>query len=117
MPAKAPRPCPKHGCNKLVKSGYCAEHTKKRSQTRLYDKQRGSAAKRGYDRRWRKFTSYYLAHNPTCQLNSYCDGAPAVLVDHVIPLAQGGAHCSIANSQASCQACHNAKTAKENKKQ
>lgn len=50
----------------------------------------------------------------------YClaDGyeVPAVIVDHIIELADGGDRLSDDNTQSLCHACHNKKTARERKK-
>lgn len=58
----------------------------------------------------------YLVRNPLC---AECDKAgevvAATLVDHVIPLSQGGADHE-SNYQGLCATCHNRKTAKERKK-
>ncbi|MDQ0200320.1 hypothetical protein [Neobacillus ginsengisoli] len=56
MPSKPLKPCNKIGCSNLTKGRYCDEHkqqelqkgTVNRDKTRQYDKQRGSAASRGW---------------------------------------------------------------------
>ena len=50
-----------------------------------------------------------LAVQPRCQ---GC-GAVATEVDHITPLADGGAELDPANLQSLCQSCHAAKTAAE----
>jgi 5-methylcytosine-specific restriction protein A len=39
-------------------------------------------------------------------------GAPAVQVDHIVPVAEGGTH-DLDNLAAICQSCHDAKTKAE----
>lgn len=61
MPPAAKHPCGYPGCPELVATGaYCEKH---RGQ---YDQERGSAASRGYDRKWREFRILYLQDHPLC---------------------------------------------------
>ena len=71
--------------------GYCnacqARREKNKAQAvKQYDKARGSAAKRGYGRKWRKESKAYLDMNPVC---AECQKAgyvtKATVVDHIIP--------------------------------
>lgn len=64
-----------------------------------YDARRGNTAQRGYDSRWQRFREWYLARHPLCE---HC-GDLATDIDHITPLANGGAHYSEANSQAVSQ--------------
>ena len=53
---------------------------------RELDRQRPSAARRGYSPRWRRARAAYLAHHPLC---AACQAlgrvVPATVVDHVVP--------------------------------
>jgi 5-methylcytosine-specific restriction protein A len=98
------RPCPTPGCFELVKSGYCAACQARRPQ-RLYDAERGSSAKRGYDRRWRKFREGYLKRHPICEAYPLCD-APSAQPHHIQRLADGGARFDERNLQALCESHH-----------
>jgi 5-methylcytosine-specific restriction protein A len=82
---------------------------------RELDRQRPSAARRGYGPRWRRARQAFLAHHPLCV---QCKGEgrlePAIVVDHGIP------HCGNAslfwdeaNWAALCKRCHDRKTARE----
>ncbi len=76
--------------------------------------QKLSPAKQGYDRHWRRFRLAYLNENPLCV--RCMEGGrvvPATIVDHIIPLSQGGAHKDEANSQSLCKYHHDLKTATE----
>jgi len=78
---------------------------------------RPPAHKRGYDNRWRKFRNWYIRRHPLCEdCLKHGITTPAKIVDHIKPLNQGGAHCSVSNSQSLCMACHNRKTAKDGSK-
>lgn len=93
------------------RSHYCEKHdaaTKAMSQS-MYNERRGTAASRGYDRRWRKIRLMQLRAEPLCVS---CGGA-ATEVDHITPLAAGGTH-AFSNLQSMCKSCHSAKTAGEN---
>lgn len=104
------RPCKQHGCNKLVKSGYCETHQKIRAEhykqyasaQRDYDRNRLSSRERGYDRTWEKFRNWYLRKNPIC---AWC-GAPSHIPDHIIPLPEGPKY-DLENLRPLCQSCHN----------
>lgn len=76
---------------------------------------RGSAASRGYDRKWRRFRAAWLAEHPLCVM---CEAHGAVVaaevVDHIVP-HQGdrGLFWQDGNHQSLCKACHNRKTVME----
>lgn len=61
------------------------------------------------DKRWRRDSKRYLRDNPLCIECNY----PAVLVDHKIPIKQGGSVWSRDNWQSMCRSCHTVKTNKE----
>ena len=60
---------------------------------------------------WQAIAKRQLARQPLCQ---GCPGVvPATLVDHIIPIKQGGALRDPANLQSLCRSCHAAKTKAE----
>jgi 5-methylcytosine-specific restriction protein A len=79
------------------------------------ERQRPSAARRGYGPRWRRARAAYLRRHPLCVS---CAAAgrlePATVVDHVVP-HRGDAilFWDRANWQSMCKPCHDAKTARE----
>jgi len=99
MPHKPPRPCAQPGCPNLTYDRYCLRHTVKRS----------SAARRGYNHRWKKYREKYLLMHPRCII---C-GRPADTVDHIQPITRGGSFWDPCNHQPLCKACHDRKTATE----
>lgn len=107
------KPCNKPGCGRLTKGPYCNRHIglSRRLRDIEFDRNRASASRRGYDRRWQRFRKYYLQDHLICEALGCSQ--PASEVDHIIPLAQGGAHCDEDNSQALCKPHHSAKTARE----
>ena len=117
MPYKAPRPCAQPGCPNLVrgKERYCEAHAAQHQAE--YEAGRGSAAQRGYGRRWRKIRLIYLRRHPLCEdpFNihaQHSETVPATEVDHKVPLRQGGSY-RVDNLQALCKSCHSRKTARE----
>lgn len=60
---------------------------------------------------WRKLRAHVLRQAPLCRL---CAGrglaVPAVDVDHITPVADGGAPFDQNNLQALCHSCHSRKT-------
>jgi 5-methylcytosine-specific restriction protein A len=71
---------------------------------------RPSAAKRGYDHRWRQTRARFLRDHPSC---ASC-GAPAVDVHHLDGLGpRGPLGHDPHNLQALCKPCHGRVTARE----
>ena len=79
-------------------------------------------ARRGFDTelgfynsaRWRAVRAAFLREHPVCVVCAARGRVvAAVVVDHVVPLKDGGARFDTANFQAICIADHNAKTARE----
>jgi 5-methylcytosine-specific restriction protein A len=82
---------------------------------RELDRQRPSAARRGYGPRWRRAGAAYLARHPLC---GPCQAAGrlklATVVDHIVPhRGDPGLFWDEDNWQGLCKPCHDAKTARE----
>ena len=60
--------------------------------------------------RYRKQRKILLEENPICNV---CDDEPAIELDHIIPLEQGGDPWDSENLQSICKTCHEVKTARE----
>jgi 5-methylcytosine-specific restriction endonuclease McrA len=72
---------------------------------------RESAAKRGYDRKWRILRRAYIARHPLCEPKYLCDGHPAADVDHIVPIdVKPELRLVESNLQSICRSCHNYKT-------
>lgn len=101
MPWLSPRPCPYVGCGVLIRGPqrYCDEHLG--VARRGHDQVRPSAAARGYDGDWRRRRALFLVEHPDCKMCS----DPADVVDHIVPLRQGGEDRE-SNWQALCTPCH-----------
>lgn len=99
-----PTPCAWPGCPAVVRTRYCDTH--RRMASRQYEAGRPSSAERGYGWAWTKIREAYLAAHPDCSL---C-GAPATVVDHITPRAEGGSDDN-SNLQSLCTSCHRRRTA------
>ena len=110
MPWAPARACREPGCPGLVTeagAARCPEH--QQAYRQALDAGRPSARRRGYDRQWERVRSAFLAAHPRC---TFC-GAPAVDVDHVVPIAGGGPRLDPANLRALCHPCHSSRTARD----
>ena len=113
MPAKLKHPCNQPGCSVLTRERYCPAHTHEATR---YDRERGTAAERGYGGRWRKVRKSYLAAHPLCV---ECLGAGRTAasdqVDHIVPVTgpDDPLFWDKDNWQALCTPCHRAKSARE----
>lgn len=85
----------------------------KAERVREFDHVRGSAAARGYGRRWQKLRLLVLHEQPLCETPG-C-GQMATDVDHIIAKAKGGTD-ERGNLRALCHACHSRKTAAEDRR-
>lgn len=125
MPFKT---CLYPGCSRLVKAGYCEKHKMrekycaypgcsekvqgksycaKHDPNNRYDLHRGSAADRGYGRKWEKVRAAYMSRYPICErckaiLNRVTS---AFLVHHVTPLPEGEL-LDFDNMMSVCRNCH-----------
>jgi 5-methylcytosine-specific restriction protein A len=110
MPDAPRRPCGHPGCPALTSgSRFCPEHS--REFGRGYEKDRGTAASRGYDARWQRIRARVLNEEPLCR---FCldDGhvTMAEVVDHVDGDSRNNAR---RNLRPLCERCHNSRTARD----
>lgn len=110
MPYRPKRPCSYPGCPKLTDGRYCPEH--KKLMDAQYDRRmRDRGAKEFYTSyEWKRKRREYLSEHPICEC---CRRKPATLVDHIIPIKQGGALLEDSNLQALCSSCHGSKSIRE----
>ena len=108
MPWKPKKPGAKARCSGLTDGRFCEAHQVE--EARRYDRQRGSASRRGYDRWWRKLAARILRRDPVCKAE-WCNKA-STEVDHIIPRRRGGSD-DPGNLQGLCLPCHSRKTALE----
>ena len=115
MPLKAPSACRRPGCPGLVRNGVCSRcGPLSAASAAAHDAKRGTAAERGYDARWSKVRLLHLSNEPLCRLCAAQGRVTAAdLVDHILPIADGGAVLDEDNLQSLCRRCHDAKTAED----
>lgn len=108
MPTRSPRVCSKAGCGKAAHGRYCAAH---QDEGKAYDRRRGSAAKRGYGRRWREYTRWFLAQ-PENRLCKCGCGRLSREVDHIKAVSgpDDPRFWDPTNHQGLTKECHSRKT-------
>lgn len=63
---------------------------------------------------WRKLRNWFIRANPLCNQCSRRERLVlAKVVDHIIPIEDGGEPLDVENLQSLCKPCHTAKTNKE----
>lgn len=112
MANKPNKYCIKFPCRNLAVPGssYCIEHQPARAPKK--------AEPFYVSVRWRRFRDCYIGNHPLCEM-CQAEGrgeVPAVIVDHIVELKDGGKPLDESNAQSLCRACHNRKTATEKKK-
>lgn len=101
MPRKPKKPCSCPGCPNLTDGKYCDVH-------RSMEPKPESRKHNGfyYTSEWRKARKEYLLDHPECVI---C-GRSAEIVDHIVPLKDGGAELDERNLQSLCWSCHSRKS-------
>jgi len=104
-PKKLKTPCSHPLCPELTHDRFCEKHRKEHHREK--DRDRASAAERGYDSRWRKVRKWYMRRNPLCE-RCLQEGTTkaAEVVHHITPIDDGGAKYDFDNLEALCEKCH-----------
>lgn len=109
--ALIPRPCRNRGCpnGTTDPSGYCPDCI----AALVTDGHRGTATRRGYDRKWRRYRAAYLSAHPLCARCARLGMVTvATVVDHIIPHRGDPILFWLpSNHQPLCKVCHDRKTA------
>lgn len=112
MPTAPLTVCTAPGCGVLVQRGRCERHRAERH--RDIDSRRGTRQERGYGVAWQRLRVLVLQGEPLCrECGRRGELVPATEVDHIRPMAAGGAQFDVENLQPLCHACHSAKTMRE----
>src|SRR5438093_948818 len=110
MPWAAKTPCCEVGCPKLVAvPGYCDEHRHARQKAYSAGRRaRNDPAERFYSTaEWQKARAAQLRSEPLCRVCAAAGRLTAAsVVDHVVPVKQGGAIWDSENLQSLCNPCH-----------
>lgn len=116
MPTKPKRPCNRPGCRKLTAERFCEQH--RTEEYKRQDRERGTAAERGYGYRWQKYRAWFLKENQLCaECKRQGKLTAATLVDHIVPVTgpDDPLFWDTDNHQPLCDRCHNIKRATEDK--
>lgn len=113
VPTRPPRACAQPGCPETVVNGSrCTQHV--RAQRAEIDSLRPSAARRGYDHRWRAIRAAFLRRNPLCveceRFGMPHDPHAVLEVDHI----DGDVtNCAHSNLRTLCKSHHSQRTARD----
>lgn len=114
MPTKPLKPCAVSGCPNLTSGTYCEKHRKERNiQYSRFN--RDAELNRFYkSKEWRDLRRSYLDRHPLCAM-CLKEGryTIATIVDHIVPIRQGGARLDTNNLQSLCHSCHTIKSNEE----
>ena len=114
MPRKPKRPCAYPGCPELVDGGYCEKH--KKLVTEQYNKYgRDDFTKNFYKSpTWKIVRKRHLEQQPFCvECLKKGKTNKAVIVDHIVPIKDGGSRYDESNLQSLCWSCHSRKSVEE----
>ena len=122
MPMKPMRPCTTQGCPDAAMAGgsRCDKHQRAKwsdDTSRMMERPELRESKRFYDSAlWKGFRRQKLILEPWCE-RCKREGRVtlAQLVDHVVPIRQGGERLSLNNAASLCHQCHNSKRAEESR--
>lgn len=114
MPRKPKRPCSYPGCPKLVDGQYCEEHKK------LVDKQYNEYGRDNFTKNFYKTPEWLHARKQQLNQHPFCaeclkagKRTRATMVDHIVPIKQGGERFAPSNLQSLCWSCHSRKSVQE----
>ena len=114
MPRSPKKPCSCPGCPKLTYGMYCDVH--KRLMDSRYNKSlRNKDASAFYhSAEWKHLRQNYLIEHPFC-MECWKAGrlTKATVVDHIVPIKQGGPAMDESNLQSLCASCHGSKSIRE----
>jgi 5-methylcytosine-specific restriction protein A len=118
-PMRPKHQCRYGNCHELTDHTYCPEHEQivKQRWQKQTDRQRGTAAERGYDNEWAKYRRGYLTEHPLCvECEKEGKYAAAIIVDHIKAISgqNDPLFWEASNHQGLCRKHHGIKTAREN---
>lgn len=111
MPTRAARVCRVPGCGRVTvrSDGYCTECSDAGKNTSIEDRRKKETDPFYYSTEWRRYQKWWLMTHPLC----VSCGQSGQMVDHKVPIRDGGAKLNPANTQTMCFTCHNKKTGSE----
>jgi 5-methylcytosine-specific restriction protein A len=113
MPVRAKTPCRHGGCSALLdKPGFCDKHRREVFKIqKLTVSDDYKERNRFYQRKaWKSVRALQLQLEPLCrQCRKQGKLTAASIVDHVLPITEGGAELDLNNLQSLCKPCHERK--------
>jgi 5-methylcytosine-specific restriction protein A len=106
--------CSQPGCSERVASGRCTLHRREQQREHDHLRFRESAAKRGYDRQWRRLRERILFQFPLClDCKERGELTLSYEVHHVVKISDAP-HLRLDpnNLRALCRPCHTARSAR-----
>ena len=114
MPYKPKHPCSYPGCPELTNERYCPKHKKLTNAQYDAGLRNHDAAEFYHSREWKSLRQDYLIEHPFCvECSKNGKLTKATVVDHIVPIRQGGPALDERNLQALCASCHGSKSIRE----
>ena len=114
MPYRPKKPCRHPGCPELINETFCEKH--KREDNKIYNQYKRDELSRTFYRtqRWIETRKKKLHISPFCE-ECQRNGTMVVgkIVDHIVPIKQGGEPYDLDNLQTLCWSCHSRKSIEE----
>ena len=114
MPFKPKKPCRHPGCPELTSETFCEKH--KKESNRVYNLYKRDELSRTFYRtpKWVETRKRKLQLSPFCEeCRKGGTIVPGKIVDHIIPIKQGGEPFDLNNLQTLCWSCHSRKSIHE----
>ena len=114
MPYKPRKPCRHPGCPELTNETFCEKH--KKESNKIYNQYKRDELSRTFYKTaiWIETRKKKLRLNPLCE-ECQRNGTMVIgkIVDHIIPIKQGGEPYDLDNLQTLCWSCHSRKSIQE----
>lgn len=114
MPYKPAKPCRHPGCPELTREIFCDKHRKE--ENKIYNQYKRDELSRTFYRtkQWQDIRRIKLNNSPFCE-ECMKNGKVVLgkIVDHIVPIKQGGAPYDLSNLQTLCWSCHSRKSIEE----
>ena len=114
MPRKPKRPCAYPGCPELVDGGYCEKHKK------LVTEQYNKYGRDDFTKNFYKSPAWIICRKKHLEEQPFCveclkkgKTVKATMVDHIVPIKDGGSRYDNSNLQSLCWSCHSRKSVEE----
>lgn len=111
MPYRPKKPCRHPGCPELTHEMFCEKH--KKEDNKIYNQYKRDNLSRTFYRtqQWLEIRAKKLQISPFCE-ECRKNGTMVVgkIVDHIVPIKQGGAPYDLDNLQTLCWSCHSRKS-------